>query len=85
MGFIRALGPVTYRVMAGGPSNGNGSGELRGPAGQLIATDQFACVPVQDSDILRYDITRWSFDIHNNPFPAPLLFAMLQTTKTFAW
>jgi hypothetical protein len=74
---------VTYRETAGDRSSGRG--ELRGPAGHVIATDQFACVPVRDSPRVRYGVTRWTIDIGNNPFPPAWLFAMLRTTKSIAW
>jgi hypothetical protein len=81
--YIRRLGPLSYRVTAG--DDASGRGELRGPAGHVIATDQFACAPVRDSAMLRYGIIRWSIDIANNPFPPGWLFAMLRAPKSIAW
>jgi hypothetical protein len=51
---------------------------------EVIATDQFACVPVRDSAKMRYGVARWSIEIANNPFRAGWLFAMLRTTKSIA-
>lgn len=81
--YIRGLGPLAYRVTAG--DSANGRGELRGPAGHVIATDQFACAPVRDSALVRQGVVRWSIDIANNPFPPGWLFAMLRATKSIAW
>ena len=78
--YIRRLGPVHHRVTEGGRDKGRG--ELRGPAGHVIAVDQFTCVPVRKSGYTHHDVTQWSFQIFNNPFPASWVFAMLRSTKS---
>ncbi|MEA3130658.1 MAG: hypothetical protein QOF46_2453 [Paraburkholderia sp.] len=80
--YIRGLGPVRYRLTAGGRDNGRG--ELRGPAGHVIAVDQFTCVPVRQAEYTRHDVTQWSYQIFNNPFPASWVFAMLRSTKSIS-
>jgi hypothetical protein len=78
---IRALGPLTYTIITGSPLDG--VGQLRGPAGQVVATDRFTYGgPVHRAGALRHDLAAWTITVENNPFPLAWLMALLRTTKT---
>jgi len=78
---IEALGPLTYSIAEGGPIRG--VGQLRGPAGQLVATDRFTYLPpVVASGTLRRALGAWTFSVDDNPFPLAWLIALLRATKT---
>lgn len=78
---VRALGPLGYALIKGSPIDG--VGQLRGPAGQVIATDRFTYLaPVRRSGTLRRDLGTWTIDVDNNPFPLAWLVALLRATKT---
>jgi hypothetical protein len=78
---IGALGPLTYSIIEGSPSHG--VGQLRGPAGQLAATDRFTYRPaVQAAGTQRRALGAWTFSVDDNPFPLAWLIAMLRATKT---
>jgi hypothetical protein len=80
---IRALGPLKYRITDGDPTNG--AGELSGPSGHAVATDEFTYLsPVRRSGTVRCGLAGWAIEIINNPFPASWLLALLRATKTTA-
>jgi hypothetical protein len=80
---IRALGPLTYRITDGDPTTG--AGELSGPSGHAVATDEFTYLPpVRRSGTVRYGLAGWAIEIIDNPFPASWLLALLRATKTTA-
>jgi hypothetical protein len=77
---IRALGPLTYAIVQGAPLDG--AGQLRGPAGQLVATDRFAYRgPVRRSGTLHHELDAWTIQMHNNPLPIAWLVSLLRATK----
>jgi hypothetical protein len=77
---IGALGPLTYSIVEGNPVRG--VGQLRGPAGQLVATDRFTYLPpVVASGTLRRALGAWTFIVDDNPFPLAWLIALLRATK----
>ncbi len=77
---IRAMGPLTSAIVEGSPING--VGQVRGPAGELVATERFAYrEPVTRSGTLRRDLGAWTIDVDNNPFPLAWVVAVLRSTK----
>lgn len=77
---IRGLGPLSYAILEG--SVVDGVGQLRGPAGQVVATERFTYhAPVQRSGALRRDLASWAIHVDNNPFPLAWLVAFLRATK----